>query len=60
MKELCTEIEIQASPERVWQALTNLDKYPEWNPFIHHAVGKAKVGEVVVIPVLMVNFHHVL
>lgn len=25
MKELYTEIEIQASPERVWQALTDLE-----------------------------------
>ena len=47
MKELRTEIIIQASPEKVWQTLTNLDKYPEWNPFIHHAIGKAKVGEKV-------------
>ena len=46
-KELRTEIEIQASPEKVWQTLTNLDKYPDWNPFIHHAIGKAKVGEKV-------------
>src|SRR4030066_10164 len=47
MKELCTEIEIQAAPEKVWQVLTSLDQYPEWNPFIHHAIGKAKVGEKV-------------
>jgi len=47
MKELRTEIEIQASPEKVWQALTNLENYPDWNPFIHHAIGKAKVGEKV-------------
>jgi hypothetical protein len=47
MKELRTEIEIQASPEKVWQALTQLDRYPEWNPFIHHAIGTAKVGEKV-------------
>ena len=47
MKELCTEIEIQASPEKVWQILTNLDKWPAWNPFIHHAIGIAKVGEKV-------------
>jgi hypothetical protein len=47
MKELRTEIEIQASPDKVWQVLTSLDKYPEWNPFIHHAIGKAKVGEIV-------------
>lgn len=44
MKELRTEIEIEASAERVWQVLANLDKYPEWNPFIHHAIGKAEVG----------------
>jgi hypothetical protein len=47
MKELRTEIEIQASPDKVWQALTNLANYPEWNPFIHHAIGTAKVGEKV-------------
>ncbi len=47
MKELCTEVEIQASPEQVWQTLTSLDQWPEWNPFIHHAVGKAQVGEAV-------------
>jgi hypothetical protein len=47
MKELRTEIEIQASPEKVWQILTDLDKYPDWNPFIHHATGKAKVSEKV-------------
>lgn len=47
MKELRTEIEIQATPEKVWQILTALDKYPEWNPFIHHAVGTARVGEKV-------------
>jgi hypothetical protein len=51
MKELRTEIEIQASPDKVWQVLTNLDKYPDWNPFIHHAIGTAKVGEKVDITV---------
>jgi hypothetical protein len=44
MKELRTEIEINASPEKVWQILTDFDQYPIWNPFIHHAVGKCEVG----------------
>jgi hypothetical protein len=47
MKELRTEIIIQASPEKVWQTLTNLDQYPEWNPFIHHAIGAAEIGKTV-------------
>ena len=46
MKELRTEIEIQATPEKVWQILTNLDKYSEWHPYAR-AVGKAMVGEKV-------------
>ena len=47
MKELRTEIEIQASPEKVWKILTDLDKYPNWNTFICHAVGKAEIGKTV-------------
>lgn len=47
MKELRTEIEIQAAPGKIWQVLTSLDEYPEWNPFIHHAIGKARLGEKV-------------
>jgi hypothetical protein len=47
MKELRTEIVIQASPEKVWKILTDLDKYPDWNTFICHAVGKAEIGETV-------------
>jgi hypothetical protein len=44
MKEIRAEIDIQASAEKVWQILTDLDKYPEWNPFLHHAIGKAELG----------------
>jgi hypothetical protein len=51
MKEIRTEIEIQASPEKVWQTISDLEKWTEWNPFIHHVLGKAKVGEAVDITV---------
>ena len=44
MKELCTEIEIQASSERVWQFLADFAHFPQWNPFIRWAKGQAKTG----------------
>jgi hypothetical protein len=45
MKELRTDIEIDASAERVWQVLTDFDSFPQWNPFIRHVAGEPKVGE---------------
>lgn len=45
MKVLETEIQISASPEKVWSILIDLEKYSEWNPFIKNAVGQIKVGE---------------
>jgi hypothetical protein len=47
MKENRSEIEIQSTPERVWEALTDFGKYPEWNPLLTHAEGKLRVGEKV-------------
>jgi hypothetical protein len=44
MKELRTEIEIQAPAERVWQLLTDFASFPQWNPFIRRASGEAKTG----------------
>ena len=43
--ELHTEIDIDATPEAVWQVLTDLDGWADWNPFITSSVGKAAVGE---------------
>ena len=45
MKELRTEIEIDASPERVWEVLTDFPAMGEWNPFIASLEGSAKAGE---------------
>jgi len=45
MKELRSEIEIQASPDRVWQLLTDFSSFPQWNPFIRRASGSANLGE---------------
>jgi len=42
---ITTEIEIDAPPTDVWAALTDLDRYAEWNPFITDAAGEVQVGE---------------
>jgi hypothetical protein len=44
LKELHTEIEIAAPPERVWEVLTDFGSYPEWNPFIRQISGQPAVG----------------
>ena len=42
--ELHSEIEIGASPQVVWDVLTDLGAYPQWNPFITEARGEVEVG----------------
>ena len=44
-KELRTEIVINAPEERVWAILTDLDNYPNWNPFITEISGDLIEGE---------------
>ena len=43
--ELRREIEIAAPVETVWETLTDLATYPDWNPFIVSAEGRPEVGE---------------
>ncbi len=49
MKELRTEIEISAGPEKVWKILTNFEMYDQWNPFIRRITGQAKEGSKIEI-----------
>jgi len=46
--ELHTEIDIDATPDMVWEVLTDLDRWADWNPFITSSVGKPEVGEQLV------------
>jgi hypothetical protein len=49
MRELLTQIEIKATPERVWDILTNFPAYPQWNPFIQRIEGEASVGSTLAV-----------
>ncbi len=44
MKVIEAGVLIQASPEKVWGVLSELGKYPEWNPFILMISGELKEG----------------
>jgi len=46
--ELHTEIEIDAPAEAVWEVLTDLEHYREWNPFITKSAGEVAVGNKLV------------
>lgn len=45
MREEQTEIVINASPDTVWDILTDLEAFADWNPFAQRASGKVEVGQ---------------
>lgn len=44
MRQIYTEIEIQAKPEKVWQILSDNKSWQDWNPFIVRSTGEMKEG----------------
>ena len=42
--EVMTEIEINATPQRVWEVLTDFSAFPQWNPMIRWAKGEVRQG----------------
>jgi hypothetical protein len=44
MKELYTEIDIQAPAERVWRLLTDFEHMPDWNPSMEQIEGEPVTG----------------
>ena len=44
MKQIETEILINAEPKKVWAILSDFENYPKWNPFIKSISGVKKTG----------------
>jgi hypothetical protein len=44
MRELSTEIAFEGTPQEVWDVLTDLAAYGEWNPFITKIDGEPRTG----------------
>jgi uncharacterized protein YndB with AHSA1/START domain len=51
MKSFATSITIQATPERIWQILTDAAAYPEWNTTVSSVDGRIAPGETVTVHV---------
>lgn len=45
MRSIDTTVTIGATPDRVWEVLTDLESYSEWNSFITSAGGSVAVDE---------------
>lgn len=44
--EISTSIDIDASPARVWEVLTDFERYPGWNPTIRQLDVRSDGGKV--------------
>lgn len=51
-KHFETEINIAATPEKIWSVISDFQSYPEWNPFIRSISGDQRLGAT-----LQVNLH---
>ena len=58
MRDIATEIDIDAPRARVWSILVDLAHYPEWNPFTPRVEASLKIGEPVILHVAMRGAGH--
>lgn len=49
VRMVSTEIDIAASPARVWSILADTDRYPQWNPFMRRMTGALVPGGRIVV-----------
>jgi hypothetical protein len=51
MTSFATRIPIRATPEAIWQLLTDAPGYPRWNTTVTQVVGRIALGEKITIHV---------
>lgn len=51
IKEIKTEITINATPSEIWKTLTKFDQYPSWNPFIIAIEGQTELGRQIEVSI---------
>jgi hypothetical protein len=54
--QIITNIEINASPSKIWSILSDFDKYPNWNPFVKSVLGEVKTGNKIKVNVQGMDF----
>jgi hypothetical protein len=55
MREISSEIEIQAKPSKVWETLVDFASYPEWNPFVRKIEGELAIGSTLEVTIQLPN-----
>lgn len=55
-KHLHTQIHLSASPQQVWQVLTDTSTYSDWNPFITQLTGQLVEGQSITVQIQNMQF----
>lgn len=51
-----TQIEISGTPQQAWNVLMDVEKYPQWNPFVKSLTGTLEVGRKIQIKLPGMSF----
>lgn len=51
-QQVKTEIDIAAPPTKVWEIITDIDKWHEWSPIINASQGKTAIGSTLNITMM--------
>ncbi|NRA41407.1 MAG: SRPBCC domain-containing protein [Pseudomonadales bacterium] len=54
--EIILQTSIATSPSSVWQVLTELERYPEWNPFVLRCESSLQPGKAIFMWVKLLPF----